>query len=90
MPRVRHAARSSHSSIAGTTGYPGISLDAYQDKRVTLDLAGSYDFRRNIRFYGSVKNLTDAPLRFYEGTSNRPIQHEFYGQTYEAGVKLKF
>lgn len=77
-------------SIAGTTGYPGISLDAYQDKRVTLDLAGSYDFRRNIRFYGSVKNLTDAPLRFYEGTSNRPIQREFYGQTYEAGVKLKF
>lgn len=76
-------------SVAGTTGYPGIANDSYQDKRITLDLAGSYDITRNVRFYASVKNLTDAPLRFYEGTPNRPIQREFYGQTYEAGIKVK-
>ena len=76
-------------SIAGTTGYPGISNDSYQDKRVTLDFAGSYDVTRNVKFYLSVKNLTDAPLRFYEGTPDRPIQREFYGQTYEAGIKFK-
>lgn len=76
-------------SINGLSGYPGISLDSYQDKRVTLDLAGSYQVTPNVKFYASVKNLTDAPLRFYEGTSNRPIQREFYGQTYEAGVKVK-
>jgi TonB-dependent receptor len=69
--------------------YATISTDVYEDKRVTLDLSGSYDFTHNVKFYASVKNLTDAPLRFYEGTSNRPIQREFYGQTYEAGVKVK-
>ncbi len=76
-------------SIAGDTGYAGISNDTYQDKRVTLDLAGAYQVTRNVKFYASVKNLTDAPLRFYEGTANRPIQREFYGPTYEAGVKVK-
>lgn len=76
-------------SVAGQTGYAGISNDSYQDKRVTLDLAGSYQITPNVKFYASVKNLTDAPLRFYEGTSNRPIQREFYGQTYEAGIKVK-
>jgi len=77
-------------SIAGTTGYAGISNDAYQDKRVTLDFTGSYDFTKNVKLYWSAKNLTDAPLRFYEGSSNRPIQREFYGVTYEGGVKVKF
>lgn len=72
-----------------TFTYASIPTDVYQDKRVTLDLSGSYEFTRNVKFYASVKNLTDAPLRFYEGTSNRPIQREFYGQTYEAGVKVK-
>ena len=33
--------------------------------------------------------MTDAPLRCFEGTSNRPIQREFYGQTYEAGIKVR-
>jgi len=72
-----------------TFSYATIATDVYQDKRMTLDLSGSYEFTRNVKFYASVKNLTDAPLRFYEGTSNRPIQREFYGQTYEAGVKVK-
>lgn len=68
--------------------YTSIPTDVYQDKRVTFDLSGSYEFTRNVKLYASVKNLTDAPLRFYEGTSNRPIQREYYGQTYEAGVKV--
>jgi len=76
-------------SVSGATGYAGISNDAYQDKRVTLDVSGGYDFTRSVKLYWSVKNLTDAPLRFYEGTPNRPIQREFYGQTFEAGFKVK-
>lgn len=71
-------------------GVGTIGTDDYLAKRVTLDWTGAYDFNKHVAFYASVKNITDAPLKYYEGTSNRPIQREFYGQTYEAGVKVKF
>lgn len=64
--------------------------DIFQDSRYTLDLNGSYDLTRRVQLYLNVKNLTNAPLRFYEGSPNRPIQREFYDATIETGVKLKF
>jgi len=71
-------------------GVGTIGTDDYLAKRVTLDWTGNYDFSKYVSLYASVKNITDAPLKYYEGTSNRPIQREYYGQTYEAGVKFKF
>jgi len=66
------------------------STDVFQDSRYTLDFNGSYTLSKNVEFYVNAKNLTNAPLRFYEGTPNRPIQREFYDLTLEGGVKLKF
>ncbi|WP_081473975.1 TonB-dependent receptor [Novosphingobium pentaromativorans] len=66
------------------------ATDVFQDSRYTLDFNGSYDFSKNVQFYANAKNLTNAPLRFYEGTPNRPIQREFYDVTLEGGVKLRF
>ncbi len=85
--QLRLALQYESKALFGIGGSP--VLDVYQDKRVTLDFTGAYDFTKNVKVYWSAKNLTDAPLRFYEGTSNRPIQREFYGVTYEAGVKVK-
>jgi len=70
--------------------YASIPTDVYLDRRVTLDYTGSYQATKLVKLYWSVKNITDAPLRYYEGNPDRPIQREFYGQTYEAGVKVKF
>jgi TonB-dependent receptor len=66
------------------------SLDDYQNARTTLDFTSSIDITKQIRLYFNVKNLTNEPLRIYEASSNRPIQREFYDQTYEGGVKFKF
>lgn len=66
------------------------TTDVYQNERFTLDSSVSYDIDRRVQIYLNAKNLTNAPLRFYENTSNRPIQREFYDLTLEAGVKLKF
>ena len=66
------------------------ATDIFQDKRFTLDLNGSYQVASGVEFYTNVKNLTNAPLRFYEGSANRPIQREFYDVTIEGGVKLTF
>ena len=66
------------------------ATDVFQDSRYTLDFNGSYDVTRMVQVFFNAKNLTNAPLRFYEGTPNRPIQREFYDVTLEGGVKLKF
>lgn len=66
------------------------ATDVYQDKRVTVDFAGSYDISHNLGLYFNAKNLTNEPLRFYEGSKNRPIQREYYDATVEGGVKLRF
>jgi TonB-dependent receptor len=66
------------------------SLDTIQDNRLTVDFTSSYKITPNWSVYFNVKNLTNEPLRYYEGSPNRPIQREFYDATYEAGVKAHF
>jgi TonB-dependent receptor len=65
------------------------SLDVIQDDRLTMDLTSSYQIDPRLSVYFNAKNLLDTPLRYYEGSPNRPIQREFYGVTYEAGVRFK-
>jgi outer membrane cobalamin receptor len=64
--------------------------DQYFDKHFALDLAISYEFRNGLAVYFQAENLTDSPFRVYEGSVNRPIQREYYGQTYEAGLQWKY
>lgn len=66
------------------------ATDVFQDHRFTLDFNGSFDVNSFAQFYVNAKNLTNAPLRFYEGSVNRPIQREYYDATFEGGIKLKF
>ncbi|MGO8975114.1 MAG: hypothetical protein ACLP0B_15170 [Steroidobacteraceae bacterium] len=41
--------------------------------------------------YVEAKNLLNTPLEFTEGPSDsRPIQREFYDQTFLAGLRMKF
>ena len=68
----------------------GPETDVYQKARTTLDFTSSLDITKQIRVYFNVKNLTNEPLLIYEASSNRPIQREFYDETYEGGVKFKF
>ncbi len=63
--------------------------DVFQDKPVTLDAAGEYVVTSNISLYVNAKNFTNAALRFYERSSNRPIQRELYDLTLEGGIKFK-
>lgn len=65
------------------------ATDVFQDKRLTLDFNGSYDVARNVSVFVNAKNLTNEPLRFYEGSRNRPIQREYYDLTFEGGIKIR-
>jgi TonB-dependent receptor len=72
-------------AIGGST-----ATDIYSDSRVSLDLGSSYFVTDRISVYLNVKNLSNTPLKYSEGTQNRPIQRETYRQTIQVGLNASF
>ncbi|WP_323993006.1 TonB-dependent receptor [Nguyenibacter sp. L1] len=67
------------------------STDIYSAARFRLDLGATYAITRNLTFYADVKNLTNTPLKFTEGSSDsRPIQREVYYETVLSGIRANF
>jgi TonB-dependent receptor len=64
--------------------------DVYYDDHVQWDLSFSQQILRQVRAFVDVLNLTNAPLRYYEGTTTRPIQEEYYRWWATFGVKMNF
>ncbi|GLQ48488.1 TonB-dependent receptor [Dyella lipolytica] len=64
--------------------------DVYNATRTSMDFSASYEFPENWSIYFDAKNLLNTPHAFYQGTPDRPIQREFYGITYLAGVRFQF
>lgn len=66
------------------------ATDIWSQPRFSLDFGASYAIDEQWSLFLNAKNLTDTRLKFTEGPGGgRPIQREFYGQTYTAGVRLK-
>lgn len=63
-------------------------FDRYYDKQFFLDMNASYAFSKKLRFFGEANNLTNQPLRYYQGISSRTAQLEFYGLRFNAGLKF--
>ena len=73
----------------GSTG--STNTDQYSRERLTLDFGASYKIAGQYSVYVEAKNLLNTPLEFTEGPSDsRPIQREFYDQTFLAGLRMKF
>lgn len=66
------------------------SEDVYNAKRTSMDFSASYELPQSWTIYFSARNLLDTPHTFYQGSPNRPIQREFYGLTYLAGVRFEY
>jgi TonB-dependent receptor len=66
------------------------ATDVWSQPRFSLDLGATYAFDDQWSVFFNAKNLTNTRLKFTEGpNADRPIQREFYGQTYIAGVRFK-
>lgn len=65
-------------------------FDRYYDKQTFVDANATYTITPNIRVYMEANNLTNQPLRFYQGVSSRMMQEEFYNVRFNAGVKIDF
>jgi TonB-dependent receptor len=64
--------------------------DVYYDNHRQIDLNLGQRLTKNIRVFADVLNLTNAPLRYYEGSWDRPIQEEYYRWWMLFGVRLNF
>ena len=86
--QVRISAQNVEASIFGVGGAKG--FDVFQDDKTQVDLTASYQVNKYANVYFNAKNLSNGPLRYYEGFVNRPIQREYYDVSYEAGVRFHF
>lgn len=64
-------------------------LDEYYDRSLRLDLTTNYQFNRKLRFFGNVRNLTNAPLRYYLGSRDYVQLQEYYSWWAQVGMKFK-
>jgi TonB-dependent receptor len=66
------------------------AIDVFYDNHVQWDLSFSQRVTRQARAFVDVLNLTNAPLRYYEGFATRPIQEEYYRTWATIGLKFNF
>ena len=66
------------------------SEDVYYDNHTQFDINVSQQITKQIRAYADFMNLTNAPLRYYLGATNRPIQEEYYQRWMTFGLKLNW
>jgi len=62
--------------------------DRYYDEQTFLDVNASYAFTPKWRLFFEGNNLTNQPLRYYQGIRSRTMQAEFYNARFNLGVKF--
>ena len=61
--------------------------DRYYDKQFFLDFNLNFAINDNLRIYADLNNITDQPLRYFQGVRNRTMQAEYYGRRLTFGLK---
>ncbi len=62
--------------------------DAFYDEQLFLDANASYKITPILRIFTEANNLTNQPLRYYQGIASRTMQTEYYRPRYTLGIKL--
>jgi len=62
--------------------------DRYYDRQFFLDANGSYAITSKLRIFADANNLTNQPLRYYQGIRNRTQQAEYYNARFNVGLKF--
>ena len=70
----------------GATDYQ----DSYYDKQFFLDANASYKLTKHVRVFAEANNLTNQPLRYYQGVVANTKQVEYYQARFNLGLKLDF
>lgn len=62
--------------------------DRFYDRQFFLDANVSVKLTQQLRVFGEANNLTNQPLRYYQGIVERTMQEEFYRPRYNFGFKF--
>jgi TonB-dependent receptor len=62
--------------------------DRYYDEQLFLDANASYKITKRLRIFAEANNLTNQPLRYYQGIASRTMQMEYYQARYNFGLKF--
>ncbi|WP_039866446.1 TonB-dependent receptor [Pedobacter sp. BAL39] len=62
--------------------------DRFYDKQVFLDANASYVIAKSWRIFGEANNLTNQPLRYYQGVASQTMQMEYYRSKFNLGLKF--
>ena len=65
------------------------TTDAWYGANTSVDFSASYTFDRWTVF-AELGNLTNEPLKYYQGSPQRPLQVEYYGRRAQIGLKYLF
>ncbi|RYG02705.1 MAG: hypothetical protein EOO02_10005, partial [Chitinophagaceae bacterium] len=57
-------------------------------KQIFIDANASYAITKNIRIFAEANNITNQPLRYYQGIAARTMQMEYYQMRLNAGIKF--
>lgn len=63
--------------------------DRYYDERLQIDVSASQEISSKFSVFAEVLNLTNEPLRYYNGITSRPEQQEYYSWWANAGIKIQ-
>jgi outer membrane receptor protein involved in Fe transport len=61
--------------------------DRFYDEQTFVDVNGSYAITPKLRVFAEGNNLTNQPLRYYQGVSSRTMQMEYYNMRFNFGIK---
>ena len=64
--------------------------DVFYEPANRIDLSVGYNAMENLTVFADFMNLTNAPLGYFVGTSDTPIQRELYGPTIKVGINYDF
>lgn len=64
--------------------------DSYYGEYTSVDFNLAYDVTDRVTVFGEATNLTDEKLFYYLGDEGRPLQVEYYGPRFLAGVRARF
>lgn len=62
--------------------------DSYYDKQFFLDANAAYKITSKLRVFAEANNLTNQPLRYYQGVSDHTKQAEYYQSRFNLGLKF--
>lgn len=62
--------------------------DRFYDKQFFLDANASYAITPRLRWFVEINNITNQPLRYFQGSKERTAQLEFYQVRWNTGLKF--